>query len=193
MNLLDRRPILIAIAGPNGAGKTTFYRSHLAPSGLRFVNADELAQTLGIDAYRAAEIADAIRRTLVAHGESFIFETVFSDPVGEKLAFLKDAEQHGYTVILFFIGIDTPETSETRVAIRVLKGGHNVPHEKIASRYLRALENLHRALAQLANVRVYDNSDLSHPYRLVVIKETAERIEVHKPVPDWLIPLLPAK
>jgi predicted ABC-type ATPase len=36
----DRRPILVAIAGPNGAGKSTFVHSHLAPTGLRFVNAD---------------------------------------------------------------------------------------------------------------------------------------------------------
>jgi predicted ABC-type ATPase len=39
----DRRPIIVAIAGPNGAGKTTFFHTHLASSGLRFVNADVLA------------------------------------------------------------------------------------------------------------------------------------------------------
>ncbi len=64
-DILERRPIVIAIAGPNGAGKTTLYRSHLEPSGLRFVNADVLADRLRIDAYRAAEAADAIRRMLV--------------------------------------------------------------------------------------------------------------------------------
>ena len=42
---LDDRPIVVAIAGPNGAGKTTFYHSHIAPAGLRLVNADVLAQT----------------------------------------------------------------------------------------------------------------------------------------------------
>ena len=41
--IFDVRPIVVAVAGPNGAGKTTFYYSHLAATGLRFVNADALA------------------------------------------------------------------------------------------------------------------------------------------------------
>ena len=87
-NALDRRPVIVAIAGPNGAGKTTFFHSHLREAGLRFVNADDIARELGISAYEAAQIAGALRRELVRQRESFIFETVFSDPVGEKLAFL---------------------------------------------------------------------------------------------------------
>ncbi len=128
---------MIAIAGPNGAGKTTLYRSHLEPSGLRFVNADVLADRLRIDAYRAAEAADAIRRMLVDSGESFIFETVFSDPAGDKLEFLIEAERRGYTVVLFFVGVDSAATSDERVSMRVEKGGHDVPREKLA-RPLRA-------------------------------------------------------
>ena len=87
-NALDKRPVIVAIAGPNGAGKTTFFRSHVRQAGLRFVNADDIARELGISAYEAAQIADALRRELVRQRESFVFETVFSDPVGEKLAFL---------------------------------------------------------------------------------------------------------
>ena len=87
LELLDRRPLLIALAGQDGAGKTTLYRTYLKPSGLRFVNADEIAKELGADAYVAAKMADALRRELVARRESFIFETVFSDPVGDKIAF----------------------------------------------------------------------------------------------------------
>ena len=83
--ILDRRPILIALAGPNGAGKTTFYYSHLRACGLRFVNADIIARELQIDAYAAARQAAALREQLVSEGESFIFETVFSDPAGDKL------------------------------------------------------------------------------------------------------------
>jgi predicted ABC-type ATPase len=73
----DRRPILVAIAGPNGAGKTTFFHTHLAWAGLRFVNADLVAAELATEPYEAARLADALRRELVAHGESFAFETVF--------------------------------------------------------------------------------------------------------------------
>src|SRR6266478_6563547 len=96
---LDRRPVIVALAGPNGAGKTTFFHAHLRAAGLRFVNADEIARELNIGAYEAAEIADALRRELVQQRESFVFETVFSDPAGEKLAFLAGAAASGYQVV----------------------------------------------------------------------------------------------
>src|SRR5208337_2938777 len=100
--LLDRRPVIVTLAGPNGAGKTTFYHAHLQPAGLRFVNADVLARELAIEPYAAARVADAVRRELVKQRESFVFETVFSDPMGEKLAFLKNAAEAGYNTILCF-------------------------------------------------------------------------------------------
>jgi predicted ABC-type ATPase len=146
MTLLERRPILLAVAGPNGAGKSTFYAVHLRPYGLRFVNADELALQLKLDSYKAAEVADRIRRELLARGESFAFETVFSDPVGEKVKFLREAERIGYTVELFFIGLDRAETTEERVAMRVAEGGHDVPHDKLMNRYARTMQNLKRSL-----------------------------------------------
>ena len=145
-NALDNRPVIVAIAGPNGAGKTTFFHSHLREAGLRFVNADDIARELGISAYEAAQIAGALRRELVRQRESFIFETVFSDPVGEKLAFLAHAAIAGYNVVLCFIGIADPETSEARVAMRVSQGGHDVPSEKLASRFRRTIKNLKAAI-----------------------------------------------
>jgi predicted ABC-type ATPase len=92
----DDRPIIVAVAGPNGAGKTTFYHSHLRPAALPFIDADVLAGELALEPYAAARVADALRREFMKRRESFIFETVFSDPVGDKLAFLKDSEESGY-------------------------------------------------------------------------------------------------
>ena len=130
MNLpLDRRPIVVAIAGPNGAGKTTFYFSHLQTAGLRFLNADVLARELSLDAYAAAGMAESLRRELIAQRESFVFETVFSDPARQKLDFLRQTEKAGYTTVLCFIGISGPEVSEQRVAMRISQGGHDVPSE----------------------------------------------------------------
>jgi predicted ABC-type ATPase len=189
--LLDRRPIVVALAGPNGAGKTTFYHAHLKQAGLRFVNADTVARDLDLDAYRAAELAGSLRRQLIEARASFIFETVFSDPVGEKLAFLKEAESAGYTVVLFFMGIPSPEVSDERVAMRVAKGGHDVPPEKLKQRYPRVMDNLKRALLAIKNVRVYDNSDLRRPYRLVAIVDDGMGVKLFEPTPQWLSGLLP--
>jgi predicted ABC-type ATPase len=189
--VLDRRPIVVALAGANGAGKSTFYDAILAPIGLRFVNADELALRLGMDPYKAAELADTLRRELVASGESFVFETVFSDPAGEKLKFLQKAEEQGYTVLLIFIGISTPELSDLRVTMRATAGGHDVPRQKLFERFPRTLNNLKYALAKLSNVWVYDHSDLDRGYVLVARKQNQQSVELFEPVPEWLRSLLP--
>ena len=188
---LDQRPVVVALAGPNGAGKTTFYYAHLQPAGLRFVNADVLAQKLHIDPYAAARVADSVRRELVKQRESFVFETVFSDPVGEKLAFLKSAAEAGYNTILCFIGTAGPGVSEQRVAMRVSQGGHDVPAEKLVQRFPRILTNLKTALRELPNVWVFDNNDLRTPFRLVATFESGRLVKLQRPVPRWLTPQLP--
>jgi predicted ABC-type ATPase len=188
---LDRRPVIVALAGPNGAGKTTFYHAHLQPAGLRFVNADVFAQELHIEPYAAARLADTVRQELVKQRESFVFETVFSDPVGAKLAFLKSAVEAGYNTILCFIGTAGPEVSEQRVAMRVSQGGHDVPTEKLVQRFPRILANLKAAIRELPNVWVFDNTDLRTPYRLVAIFESGRLVKLQRPVPKWLMPLLP--
>lgn len=183
---LDQRPILVAVAGPNGAGKTTFYHAHLASAGLRFVNADVLTLELGLTAEQAMSAAAALRRALVARRESFAFETVFSDPVGDKLAFLLQSVTAGYTVVLCFIGIDSAEQSDARVAMRVSQGGHDVPPEKLRTRFARTMTNLQSAIQRLPHVMVFDNSDLARPFRLVAVYESGQRTFHDEPHPHWL-------
>ncbi len=177
---------MIAIAGPNGAGKTTFFHSHFASAGLRFVCADVLADELDLQAYEAARLADDLRRSLIARQESFIFETVFSDPVGDKIAFLEEAVLLGYEVVLCYIGLSSPEESVDRVSIRAAQGGHDVPLDKLRSRYPRTLANLAAAVSRLPNVLIYDNSDMSEPYRLAAVYRQGWAEQVRDPVPEWL-------
>jgi predicted ABC-type ATPase len=185
-HVFDRRPILVAMAGPNGAGKTTFYGAHLATAGLPLLNADELARELNVSPYEAAEVVGTIRQSLVDARESFVFETVFSDPVGDKREFLRRAVASGFTVVLCFIGLASSELSEERVAMRVLQGGHDVPSEKLAMRYGRTLENLRQAIQELPHVLLFDNSDLARPFRKVAEFERGKAVELHSPLPGWL-------
>jgi predicted ABC-type ATPase len=189
--LLAQRPILVVLAGPNGAGKTTFFQAHLAAAGLRFVNADLLARELELEAHQAATAADALRGELIRQRESFITETVFSDPVGAKLTVFTQAMAQGYTVVLLYIGVGSPERSDERVAMRVSQGGHDVPPDRIISRYPRTLANVHAARQMLSVVLVYDNDELRRPYRLVarVVRGTVAW-QVDDP-PTWWTERLP--
>jgi predicted ABC-type ATPase len=187
---LDRRPIVVAIAGPNGAGKTTFFESHLKSSGLRFLNADALARELEVDAYETARMITALRAELVNQRESFILETVFSDPVGDKLGFLKQSAQSGYAVVLCFVGIADADTSEQRVSMRVSQGGHDVPAEKLVERFPRTLANLAAAIRDLPCVLVFDNDDLRAPFRHVATYADGQPVQLKAPVPSWLKRLL---
>jgi predicted ABC-type ATPase len=178
--------VIVALAGPNGAGKTTFYRAHLQASGLRLVNADILARELGVDAYHAARMAEVVRQTFVQQQESFVFETVFSDPVGDKIGFLGKAAETGYNVILCFIGIAGAATSEQRVAMRVTQGGHDVPTEKLTARFPRTLENLKKSIRVLPTVFVFDNEDLANPFRQVAIFQQGKTVQLAEALPDWM-------
>jgi predicted ABC-type ATPase len=175
-SFLDKRPIVIALAGSNGAGKSTFYESFLADAGLRFINADAMSASLGVSAYEAAELATSIRKELVNQRESFIFETVLSDPVGEKVEKLASYLALGYTVVLVFIGIESAEESSKRVAMRVSQGGHDVPDEKLRARFDRTQANLQRAIQRLPHVIIFSNQDLRNPYQLVALYENGQMI-----------------
>lgn len=189
-SLLERRPLLITIAGPNGAGKSTFYHSHLAGAGLPFVNADLIAREMQIDAYSAANVASGLRNRYVEERMSFVFETVFSDPAGDKLAFLKSAEEAGYTVVLVFIGISNASVSEERVGMRTLQGGHDVPLDKIRARFPRTLANLSAAIRMVQNVFVYDNSDLNDAYCQLAIFSKGELNWRRDKLPRWFRPFV---
>lgn len=193
------QPILIVLAGPNGAGKSTFYQRHLSSHGIPFVNADLIAvQQFGTNdplrAPEAARIADEIRHQLVAGRRSFVFETVLSDPVGDKVAFFRAARDAGYFVEAHFIGVNSAAVSAARVSHRVALGGHDVPDEKIAARFPRTLENLARLLDAADRVTIYDNSETARPHRPVAMLENGALVALAEPLPRWLEPVaLPAR
>lgn len=119
-----------------------------------------------------------------------MFETVLSDPVGDEVRFLEEVAGGGYTVLLHYIGVSGPRTCEERVAMRVWKGGHDVPPRKIAERLQRSLHNLAAAVRDLPHVWVFDNGDLRIPFRRVAVFEQGRSKTLQPPVPRWLKAIL---
>lgn len=150
------------VVGPNGSGKSTFIEQRLAPllSDSVFVNADVIARERWPDAaeqhsYEAARIAATLRHTLIAQGESFIAETVFSHP--SKLELVDAARKADY-VIAAHVMLVPVEVSVARVAVRVDEGGHSVPEDKIRERYDRLWTLVAHAVRRVDHATMYDTT-----------------------------------
>ena len=63
-----------------------------------------------------------------------------------KIALLENAQQLGYRTCLYYIATDDPAINVARVKARVNLGGHDVPEDKIVSRYARSLGLLMEAV-----------------------------------------------
>ena len=104
----------------------------------------------------AQMVADFLRKKMLELKRKFSFETVFSHT--SKLDIMHQANKSGYKVYLYFVSTESPEINKFRVQARKAKKGHDVPEEKIVSRYYRSLDFLYEA-AQLAyQVFFFDNS-----------------------------------
>jgi predicted ABC-type ATPase len=166
--------------GSNGAGKTTFFDAFLRHTGVSFVNADEIARALdlpGEDAYEAARLAAAVREDYLARRESFCMETVFSDPRGDKVEWLRRTREAGFRVLLIWVRLDSVELSIARVSQRVENGGHDVPDEKLVARFDRTLRNAREALTFADLGIVVDNSAVDRPFRHVETWRAGVRID----------------
>jgi predicted ABC-type ATPase len=182
--------VLVVVAGPNGAGKSTFVESFLSDLDLHVVNPDVIARTLspadpGAVAYEAAAMADGVRHDLLTRGMSFVMETVFSDPEGAKLRFLRDAQKRGYAVILIFIALDYRELAIARVIQRTEQGGHDVPDQKIVTRYPRTFANLREAVTFADHAFLFDNSSAEEPYRFVAEVRSGRVVRRGTITPRW--------
>lgn len=200
----DRR-LLVVIAGHNGAGKTTIYNERLAAALAGelddHINPDEVERAimddLGANNHTkeefeelAAKESARLRLQYLEWETSFSFETVFSDPVQDKVNFMAEACRRGYLVVLFAVGLDSVETSKSRVAIRRAKGGHDVRPDKLESRYERVLENFAHG-ARTASVAIFfDNSedrgeDGRDTYWNIAFYENGELVVKDEPPPAW--------
>jgi predicted ABC-type ATPase len=158
------------IAGPNGAGKTTLYQRVIRPArpGLPFVNADLIARERFpgdelAHAYEAAEIAARTRQALIDARLDFCTETVFSHT--SKVDLVTTARAAGYDVVLHVVMIPLP-LSAHRVAARVAAGGHDVPTDKLVSRYERLWPLVAAAARHCHRAVFWDNAADDGPFEV---------------------------
>ncbi len=157
----NRKPEIVVFAGPNGSGKSTF--TELLKPHMDYINADEIKKNLKCTDLEAAQIAEKQREEHLSNKEDFCFETVLSTERNLKL--LQRAKAAGYFIRCYYILTADPMINVYRVKSRVLSGGHDVPREKIISRYERALALVKYVVAVSDVCHIYDNS-LEMPFRI---------------------------
>ncbi len=140
-------------------------------------------------------LADFIRKKLLAQNKKFSFETVFSHP--SKLEIMRQAALKGYKVYLYFVCTESPEINKFRVKkVRVKEGGHDVPEDKIESRYFRSLELLFDAAQVSYQTFFFDNSgsefNLFAHFKRVKGKKKWDIVDESK-VPEWFLKYYSAK
>jgi len=193
----DKRPTLVIMAGPNGAGKTTIMTrlaKHGWLRGMVYQNQDFIAQNLfggwnNDDAIKKSEIyCKDEREECLAERKDLAFETVSGV---SKLDFIKRAKAAGYHIIYMFVCTYSPTLHASRVAIRVMKGGHSINIPTIISRYMESLLNS-RALVRIADhAYVFDNSAHNAEAKLIMEFENGQLLKQYEEeLPRWALTIL---
>lgn len=82
-----------------------------------------------------------------------------------NLNLLKKAKEKGYFIRCYYILTADPMINVWRVKARVESGGHDVPEEKIVTRYDKALLLVKELIKVCDICHIYDNS-ASRPFRI---------------------------
>jgi predicted ABC-type ATPase len=86
------------------------------------------------------------------------FDTQADGTIRSKTDTIVTLQNHGYFVILLFVGLANPELSILRVATRKSQGGHDVPEVKLRSRFPRTQQAIQMASTVADMTLMFDNS-----------------------------------
>ncbi len=192
------KPVLIVIAGPNGSGKTTITSKILKHEWMEdavYINPDIVAQEKFGDwnskdaVLKSVQYCETLREDCLKNRKSLIFETVLS--ADDKLDYIRRAKEAGFFIRIFFVSTEHPSVNASRIARRVMKGGHDVPITKIISRYYKSIVNCMKASKYADRTYVYDNT-AENTEAKILFRMTDGQLakQYQKELPKWAAPIL---
>lgn len=180
--------VVLMLAGPNGSGKSTVTKE--VPVIGMYVNADDIQKHFHCTTLEAAQNAEQLREYCLANGLDFTMETVLSTI--RNIELLRRAKELGYRTVCIFVTTCHPDINVQRVADRVVRGGHDVPEEKIRSRYERSMQNLALLPTLCDELYVVDNSSPRETNEAAVIVTSVRGDITFFPSSNWELAALEA-
>ena len=150
---------------------------------IRVIDESVVFEKEAINSYTVALLADFYRHECLNRGDSFSFETVFSHP--SKIDIIKEARQKGFRTYLYFVATDNPCINLSRIASRVLEGGHDVPADKILARFQRCIDNVALSLPFLNRAYFFDNSGTD--IRFITEANEGKWTLFSSTLPNWFV------
>lgn len=139
-----------------------------------------------MNSYYASVMSDFLRRKALESSKSFSFETVMS--ARDKVDLLRDARSRGFRTYLYYMATEDPAINVQRVRNRVADGGHDVPEDKIISRYVRSLKLLAEAIPHTDRAYFFDTSEQEAWFFAEATGGTSIELKSDE-MPDWFQPI----
>ena len=175
------------IGGVNGVGKSSFtgvLKGRQNDLGI-VIDVDKLTAEMGGDLLAGGKAAVGIIKGCLEQGVSFTQETTLSGYKTEKTA--KEARELGYTVRLYYIGLNSVDESLSRIENRVRRGGHNIHREDVCRRYACRWDSVKKVLPYCQEGEFYDNDN---GFIKVAEYRNGEIIPMGDYRPRWLTELI---
>jgi len=196
---------IFVLAGVNGAGKSSIGGAFLGADQREYFNPDEAARRVREMTGASIDEGNAIAwqqgklrlEAAIQTRSSYAFESTLGGNTIPRL--LREAAEAGLKVMVWFVGLSTPEKHIARVRARVASGGHDIPEEMIRQRWDTSRRNVIELIPFLADLWVFDNSQegavktIPPPRELLywsngtIVRPDVETLAT---TPDWAKPIV---
>jgi predicted ABC-type ATPase len=99
---------------------------------------------------------------------------------------MDEARVQGFELHMMYVALSDFSQNLKRVTDRARAGGHSAPAEKLRAIHQASLANLSRAVREVDDVNVYDNTALGGPIELVLSARSGVVTFRKSPCPVWL-------